>query len=166
MCTVNHKLVITGQDKTPVEINARGVIIIHWNDIATTPEEADIVIVQQAIWVVVKEPRSVTVSVLVDYTGVYLEQGLETPILMEYPIKEKTVTDITATIKQHQDIIPVILATHSLTGCDTVCTFFGIGKWPILKVLRDGSALGAVNAVRWTRKKIYIFVFVYWTLQK
>ena len=51
MCTVDHKLVITGQDKTPVEISAEGLIIIglHLNDIATTPEEADNVIVQQAI---------------------------------------------------------------------------------------------------------------------
>ena len=54
-------------------------------------------------------------------------------MLMEYPMKhaeEQTVTDITltATIKQHQDIISIMLAAHSLTGCDTVCTFFGIGK--------------------------------------
>ena len=55
--TLNHKLVTTGQDKTHVEISAGGLLIIHWNNIATTPEEADNVIVQQAIWVAVEEPR-------------------------------------------------------------------------------------------------------------
>ena len=73
---------------------------------------------QQAIRVAVEETRYVTASVLVDYNDVYLEQGLETPMLMEYPLKKNTVTDITATIKQHQDIISVMLAAHSLTGCD------------------------------------------------
>ena len=86
---------------------------------------------QQAICVAVEKPISVTVSVLADYTDVYVEQVLESPMLMEYPMKhakEQTVTDITATIKQHQDIISIMLSAHSLTGCDTVCTFFGIGK--------------------------------------
>ena len=68
----------------------------------------------------------VTVSVIADYNDVYLEQGLETPMLMEYPIKNKTVTDITATVKQHQDIISVMLAAHSLTGCDTVCSLHSL----------------------------------------
>ena len=45
-----------------------------------------------------KESRSVTV--LANDTDVHFEQGLETPVLMEFSIKEKTVTDIPATIKE------------------------------------------------------------------
>ena len=35
----------------------------------------------------------------------------------------------------HRDIIPDLLAAHGLTGCDTVATYFGIGKAAALRVL-------------------------------
>ena len=46
--TQKHKLVITGQDKSPVEISCGGVVILR-HDIATTHEEADSIIVQQVM---------------------------------------------------------------------------------------------------------------------
>jgi hypothetical protein len=145
--TENHKLVITGQDKTPVDIGYGGVITQR-NDIATTHEEADNIIVQQAIRVAVNEQKCVTV--LADDTDVYilllyyyLERGIQIPMVMESPIKERTVVDIHATVEKYQSIIPSMLAGHALTGCDTVAAYFGVGKGTMLKVLEMVS--------HWTR---------------
>ena len=58
--TQNHKLVITGQQEAPVEIGYGGAVIQRC-DIATTHEEADNIIVQQAMKVAVDEQKQVTV---------------------------------------------------------------------------------------------------------
>ena len=55
-----HKFVITGQDRTPVEINNGGVIIQR-KDMDTTHEEADNIIVQQMLMVAKEEPSGMTV---------------------------------------------------------------------------------------------------------
>ena len=64
---------------------------------------------------------------------------------MESPVKERTVVDIQATVKKHQNIIPAILAGHALTGCDTVAPCFGIGKGKMLKVLKTGLNLDMIG---------------------
>ncbi|KAG0713655.1 hypothetical protein GWK47_015737 [Chionoecetes opilio] len=117
---------------------------------ATTHEEADNIIVQQAMAVAVAQQQPVTV--LADDTDVYalllyhyLEQGIQTPMFMESPVKERTVVDIQATVKKHQNIIPAILAGHALTGCDTVAACFGIGKGKMLKVLKTGLNLNMIG---------------------
>ena len=46
--------------------------------------------------------------------------------------------DINATVDLHRDIIPDVLAPHGLTGCDTVATYFGIGKAAALRILVSG----------------------------
>ena len=147
--TTKHKLMITGQDKTPVEVSCSGTIVER-ADMATTHEEADNIIVQQAIAVAVAQQKPVTV--LADDTDVYalllyhyLEQGIQTPMFMESPVKERTVVDIQATVKKHQNIIPAILAGHALTGCDTVAPCFGIGKGKMLKVLKTGLNLDMIG---------------------
>ena len=61
-----------------------------------------------------------------------------TSVLMVSPIRDRAVLDINATIDLHRDIIPDLLAAHGLTGCDTVATFFGIGKAASLIVLTSG----------------------------
>jgi len=48
-----HKLMITGQEKSPVEISYD--VVIQRHDIATTCEEAENIIVQQAMQVAVNE---------------------------------------------------------------------------------------------------------------
>ncbi|KAG0702222.1 hypothetical protein GWK47_025151 [Chionoecetes opilio] len=119
-------------------------------DMATTHEEADNIIVQQAIAVAVAQQQPVTV--LADDTDVnplllyhYLEQGIQTPMFMESLVKERNVIDIQATVKKHQNIIPAILAGHALTGCDTVAACFGIGKGEMLKVLKTGLNLDMIG---------------------
>ena len=57
---------------------------------------------------------------------------------MVSPICGRAVIDINATVVLHRDIIPYLLAAHGLTGCDTVATYFGIGKAAALRVLTSG----------------------------
>ena len=70
-------------------------------------------------------------------------------VLMISPIHGRSVIDINATVNQHHYIIPNLLATHGLTGCDTVAPYFGIGKSVALNVLRSGvhsrSYIGDTN---------------------
>ena len=61
-----------------------------------------------------------------------------TSVLMVSPIRSRAVIDINATVDLHRDIIPYLLAAHGLTGCDTVATYFGIGKAAALRVLTSG----------------------------
>lgn len=94
------------------------------------------------------------VTVLADDTDVYtlllyhyLEQGLQTLMVMESPIKERAVVDIRATVEKNKSIIPTMLAAHALTGCDTVSACFGIGKGTMLKVLKSGHPLNVLGNV-------------------
>ena len=72
-----------------------------------------------------------------------------TSVLMVSPIHGRSMIDINATVNQHRDIIPNLLAAHGLTGCDTVAPYFGIGKSVALNVLRSGvhslSSIGDTN---------------------
>ena len=60
------------------------------------------------------------------------------PVFIQSPKKERTVIDIDATVEKNFSIIPGLLAAHALTGCDTVASYYGIGKGTALKVLREG----------------------------
>ncbi len=150
--TEKHKLVITGQENTPVEISCGGVVIQR-QDIATTHEEADNIIVQQAIQVAVDEQKHVTI--LADDTDVYalllyhyLQQGLQLPMVMKSPIKERTVIDIRATVEKQRAMIPSLLACHALSGCDTVAACFGVGKGKMLKVLKKGVSVDMIGDIQ------------------
>ena len=61
-----------------------------------------------------------------------------TSVLMVSPIIGHAVIDINATVDLHRAIIPYLLAAHGLTGCDTVATYFGIGKDATPRVLTSG----------------------------
>ena len=135
-----HKLVLTGSDPVPVEINSG--VIIKRQDMKTTQEEADTMIVQQ-----VAEVKAKIVPVVADDTDIFVLllhlccQGdipVSTSVLMVSPIRDRAVIDINATVDLHRDIIPDLLAAHGLTGCDTVATYFGIGKAGSLIVLTSG----------------------------
>ncbi len=130
--TQKHKLVITGQDKTPVEISNGGVII-NRRDMDTTQEEADTIIVQQLL--MASRERAAGITVLSDDTDVfvlllyfYLKAGLQILVTMESPIRDRAIVDIGKTVERHRDIVPEILPAHALSGCDTVACCFGIGK--------------------------------------
>ena len=69
------------------------------------------------------------------------------PMVMEYPIKERTVIDIQATVKKYSRIIPAMLAAHALTGYDTVPAYIGIGKGTMLKILKRVFPLNVLLAI-------------------
>ena len=58
---------------------------------------------------------------------------------MESPLKGRAIIDIDATVQQNLSIILALLAAHALSGCDTVASYYGIGKGIMLKVLRAGK---------------------------
>ena len=103
-----------------------GVIIKH-QDMKTTQEEADTMIVQQ-----VAEVKAKKVLVVADDTDIvvlllhFCCQGdipASTSALMVSPIRGHAVIDINATVDLHRGIIPDLLAAHGLTSCDTVATY-------------------------------------------
>jgi len=83
---------ITGQEKSPVEISYS--VVIQRHNIATAHEEPDDSIVQQAMQVAVNDLMHVTI--LADDTDKYalllyhyLQQRLQSPMVMASPIKER-----------------------------------------------------------------------------
>ena len=60
-------------------------------------------------------------------------------MIMESPVYNRNTYDIQATVKKHADFIPKILATHALSGCDTVCASYGIGKSTVVKAAKKHS---------------------------
>ena len=60
-------------------------------------------------------------------------------LMQSTSLESNNVTDINATFEKHEAIVPNILAAHALTGCDTVGTYFGIGKATVIKVLNTKS---------------------------
>ena len=65
----------------------------------------------------------------------YLNEHLTCPMFMISPIQQRSLIDIKATVQAHRSIIPGLPAAHALSGCDTVPTYFGIGKGTVLKNL-------------------------------
>ena len=139
---ISHKemnsLVVTGSDSIPVEIS-RGQVTKR-NDMITTQEEADTIIVQQ-----VARITDETVIVVADDTDIFLlllyfcsRGDITCNVLMASPVSGRAVLDISATVQKHKRIITELLQTHELTGCDTVASCFGIGKVTGLKVLKTG----------------------------
>ena len=72
-----------------------------------------------------------------------------TSVQMVSPINDGKVIDINATVNHHRKIIPNLLVAHGLTGCDTVCMYFGVGRTVALNVLKSGihtlSYIGDIN---------------------
>ena len=134
---VHHKLVVTGKDTVPVEIN-KGLAIKR-QDMSTWQEEADTLLVQQ-----VASVGADTSLVVADDTDVFIlllhfcyEGDIARKVFMISPVKGRALIDINATVSKHHDIMPDLLSTHGLSGCDTVAPYHGIGKGCALKVLRS-----------------------------
>lgn len=138
-----HKIVLTGSDSLLVEID-RGVIIKR-QDMRTTREEGDTMLVHQVAWVTAK--KVLVVAADID-SFVFLlhfccqdDIPASATVLMVLPIHGRTMIDINATVHQYRPIISNLVAAHGLTGCDTVATYFGIGKAAVLRILRTGTPL-------------------------
>jgi hypothetical protein len=120
------------QDPYPIQISNEGEDVEKRLDLRTSHEEADIIIIQQALKCA---PEARKMTVISDDTDVfvlllyhYQRTGLSIPIYMESPIKGRTVIDISTSAKKHSRIISDLLLAHALSGCDTVACYYGIGK--------------------------------------
>ena len=116
-----HKLVVTASDNTPTEIHKGAVY--YRQDMATSHEEADNIIAQQAIMCAKQQPGAV--SVIEDDTDMcvlilqyYQNAGLTSAMFMTSPVHQRST--IKATVEKHHAIVPGLLAAHTLSGCDTV----------------------------------------------
>jgi len=140
------RLVVTGKDPFPTELYQGQTF--QRNDMWTTQEEADTIIIQQ-----VSQVTAGTVLVVVaDDTDVFLlllyycnRGDITCKVLMTSPIEGRSFLDIKASVETHKQVIPDLLAAHALTGCDTVASPHGIGKMTALKVLRSQI----VDLIRW-----------------
>ena len=75
--------------------------------------------------------------------------GLEVPLTMESPSKERAILNIKLTQAKHKKIVTNLLPAHAISGCDTVPCHLGIGKGRVIKHLKewcDLSAIGNVDA--------------------
>ena len=51
----------------------------------------------------------------------------------------RLVIDIDATVIANRDILPCLLEAYVLSGCDSVCACYGIGKGTVISTLRNGE---------------------------
>ena len=137
-------LVITGAEPIPVEI-CNGSIQER-PDLRTTHEEADVIIIQQVVYLA--SAGKSNIHVLADDTDVFVL------LLHHYHTKELTCKlmmigtspgrkriNTPATLEEHSHIIGDLLAAHALSGCDTTSTLYGIGKCTVLRVLKSGRSV-------------------------
>ena len=117
--TRRHKLVVTGADPVPIKISEGGVVISR-ADLATSYEEADNVIVQQVLSCAAENAES-KITVVADDTDVFVlllhyhhMANLKNVVLMESPIKGRTVVNIGKTVQKHSGIVEGILHMHFL----------------------------------------------------
>lgn len=121
----------------------------------TTHEEADNIIVAQAIYAAKEEGKHVVV--VADDTDVYIlllyhyrAELLTLPMKMRSAQAGRAIIDISRTALKLADIIEQLLPAHALSGCDTVPMCHGIGKSKMLKCVKTMqcslSLLGNINA--------------------
>ena len=118
-----HRFIITGLASTPTEVY-QGVSKQR-DDLRSTHEEADVIIIQQVVSVANGGARHI--SVLSDDTDVFIlllyhfsQQNLQCSLTMEGTVSGRAVIDIAATVEKHARIILQLAAAHALTGCDAL----------------------------------------------
>ena len=129
------EVIVTGPDPHPIKV---GIGTIS----AVTHEEADVIMVHHMINEAVA--GNSPIKVVCDDTDVllilahHLHTGTNNmpatvKLMMESCSRNRAVIDVNEVVKKHHKLMPNILATHALTGCDTVSCFAGIGKTTALK---------------------------------
>ncbi|KAJ8334026.1 hypothetical protein SKAU_G00413450 [Synaphobranchus kaupii] len=120
-------------------------------DLENQQEEADTIIVQQVLGCA---GEAYQISVVSDDTDVFVlllhhyhQAGLDVPLIMESPSKERAIVDIKSTLAKHSQIVKNLLPAHAISGCDTVASYYGLGKGCVIKVLKAGYELSAIGNV-------------------
>ena len=55
--------------------------------------------------------------------------------------------DIKSTLAKHSQIVKNLLPAHAISGCNTVVSYYGLGKGFVIKVLKAGYELSAIGNV-------------------
>ena len=118
-----HRLTGTGKDPVPLQIFEGHISCCE--NLHTTQEEADNIIIHHVVAsaptkaIVIAENTSIFVLLLhFTFTGDIKPQVYIQPTDEE---SSAIVMDIAATYQRHIKITPNIFAAHGLSGCDTVC---------------------------------------------
>ncbi|KAL8624434.1 hypothetical protein ACOMHN_034682 [Nucella lapillus] len=116
------KLIVTGQDPTPVEISSGGITISR-QDLRTTHEEADEIVVAQAIYAATEEGKHV--GVVADDTDVYImllyhyyNGSLTCPMTLIPTRSERALIDIRAAVDKLGELCLELLPAHASQGLD------------------------------------------------
>ena len=131
-------------------------------DLPSTHEEADVILVQHAIYEANKSEQA-RISIVSDDTDVfvlllhfYQHQNLTCPMIMAPAVHGRDTLDIKSTVRKHKDIIPSIVQMHALTGCDTVAQTYNIGKITAVSVLQKGTSLTKLGNVEEPFDKMWL----------
>ena len=113
---LNGKLMITGNDPVPIQIN-QGVVSRR-DDMSITHEEADTMIIQQ-----VASVGATNVPVVADDTDVFVllcqfvfNGDITGHVMMVSPIRGRTMIDINESVYKNRAIMGDLLAAHGLAG--------------------------------------------------
>ena len=134
-----HKLIITGNEITTL---VHLGISIECDDIRTSQEEADVIIIYQLLEAICTGVRCI--EVVCDDTGVFIllmhfchKYQLDVDIYMEESSGERAIISIPGNAEN----IKTSLNRYALSGCDTVPEMSGIGKKSVLNTLRKNANL-------------------------
>ena len=139
-----HKLVITGQEDCPIELSMG--LCIERQDLINHHEEADVIVVSQAIYVSSVEKKSV--GVVADDTDIFIlllyhfKLTQPSSAVMMIPTKHgqgRIIADIGMTAEDLGNLCLELLPAHALTGCDQVPMHYGIAKKKMLKAAKENQ---------------------------
>ena len=60
---------------------------------------------------------------------------------MQSTSTERDILDVRETVRSNEDIVHFVVAAHSLSGCNTVASYYGLGKMTVVKRLKHGKKL-------------------------
>ena len=141
---LDGNVIVTGASPIPVDIAPSN--INRRVDIRNTHKEADTIIIHQII-----KANADNILVVADDTNIFvlchfIFNTIRSQVKMVSPEKGRKMTDINCTVLEHMDVMDNLLATRGLSGCDTVATYFNIGKTTALKILgRNAYPLNAFD---------------------
>ena len=72
----------------------------------------------------------------------YHEAGLHVQLIMKSLHKGRAIVDIKSTLAKHSQIVKNLLPAYAISGCDTVVSYYELGK-VFIKVLKPGYELSS-----------------------
>ena len=132
-----NRLFVTSANHVPKLVH--GGTIVNCDEMRTSHEEADIILVQQCFNAIANGCSSVNVisddtDVFVLLVHLYEQTQCNATVLMEDTHGDRTGIDIGQTAAKHSHLAASLPAIHALTGCDSTSRIHGIGKKTALNV--------------------------------